>query len=129
MRVALQAAHTVLQNRGGRVIVLVPTISMIGAAGFVPYSAVGEGARSLAKAAARAWGKLGITVNCLGLTLEQLHPGQGEAPPTESKVPRALGRIPNLESEVADLIAGLAAGPNIVTGMTVMADGGDVMSV
>ena len=127
VRAALQAAHTVLTPRGGRIILLVPTISMIGAADFVPFSAVGEGARSLAKAAARGWGVAGITINCLALTQEQLAPGI-EGTVTEHRVPSAL-KTPDLETDIAAFIATLTLGPAIATGTTMMLDGGNVMSV
>jgi NAD(P)-dependent dehydrogenase (short-subunit alcohol dehydrogenase family) len=128
VRAALQEAHAVLTQRGGgQVILLVPTIAMIGAADFAPFSAVGEGARSLAKAAARGWGPEGITVNCLALTQEQLAPGI-EGHVTETRVPPAL-KTPDLETDVAAFIAALAVGPAVVTGTTIMLDGGNYMSV
>jgi 3-oxoacyl-[acyl-carrier protein] reductase len=128
VRTALQEAHGVLTERGGgQIVLLVPTISMLGAADFAAYSAVGEGARSLAKAAARGWGAQGITVNCLALTQEQLAPGaEGEV--TERRVPPAL-KTPDLENDVAGFIATLAVGPAVVTGTTMMLDGGNLMSV
>ena len=127
VRIAMQEAHALLSGRGGQVILLVPTIAMIGAADFAPYSAVGEGARSLAKAAARGWGSQNITVNCLALTQEQLAPGS-TGTVTETRVPPALA-TPDLEHDVAGFIAALAAGPAVVTGTTMMLDGGNVMSV
>jgi 3-oxoacyl-[acyl-carrier protein] reductase len=128
VRTALQEAHAVLTERGGgRIVLLVPTISMIGAADFAAFSAVGEGARSLAKAAARGWGAQGITVNCLALTQEQLAPGI-EGTVTETRVPPALA-TPDLENDVAGFIATLAVGPAVVTGTTMMLDGGNLMSV
>jgi NAD(P)-dependent dehydrogenase (short-subunit alcohol dehydrogenase family) len=128
VRTALQEAHAVLTERGGgQIVLLVPTISMLGAADFAAYSAVGEGARSLAKAAARGWGAQGITVNCLALTQEQLAPNDsGEV--TERRVPPAL-KTPDLENDVAGFIATLAIGPAVVTGTTMMLDGGNLMSV
>jgi NAD(P)-dependent dehydrogenase (short-subunit alcohol dehydrogenase family) len=128
VKTALQEAHAVLTRRGGgRIILLVPTIAMIGAADFAPFSAVGEGARSLAKAAARGWGSAGVTVNCLALTQEQLAPGvAGQV--TETRVPPAL-KTPDLETDVAAFIAALAIGPAVVTGTTMMLDGGNYMSV
>ena len=127
VRVALQEAHALLSRRGGRIVLLVPTIAMIGAADFAAYSAVGEGARSLAKAAARGWGSLGITINCLALTQEQLAPGM-EGQVTETRVPPAL-KTPDLETDVASFIATLVLGPAVVTGTTMMLDGGNHMSV
>ena len=128
VKTALQEAHAVLTQRGGgRIVLLVPTIAMIGAADFAPFSAVGEGARSLAKAAARGWGAQGITVNCLALTQEQLAPGI-EGHVTETRVPPAL-KTPDLENDVAAFIATLTVGPAVVTGTTMMLDGGNYMSV
>ncbi len=127
VRIALQEAHALLSARGGTIILLVPTIAMIGAADFAPYSAVAEGARSLAKAAARSWGAQGITVNCLALTQEQLAPGI-EGKVTETRVPPAL-KTPDLETDVAGFIATLTTGPQVVTGTTMMLDGGNFMSV
>jgi NAD(P)-dependent dehydrogenase (short-subunit alcohol dehydrogenase family) len=127
VRVALQQAHALLAGRGGRIVLLVPTAAMLGAADFVPYSALGEGARSLAKAAARGWGAKGITVNCIALTQEQLAPGSDEKV-TENRVPPAL-KTPDLENDIAALIATLTTGPAVITGNTIMADGGNLMSV
>ncbi len=128
MRVAMQTAYGAMRGRGGRIFLLVPTISMIGAAGFAPFSAVGEGARSLAKAAARSWGAEGITVNCLALTPEQLAPG-AEGAVTAKRVPQALEHTPELETDIATFIATLAIAPGIVTGATITLDGGNLMSV
>ena len=46
---------------------LVPTLSLVGAAGYGPWAAVTEGQRALAKAAARAWGSRAVTVNCVAV--------------------------------------------------------------
>jgi NAD(P)-dependent dehydrogenase (short-subunit alcohol dehydrogenase family) len=127
VRVALQEAHAVLNQRGGPIYLLVPTIAMVGMADFAPYATVAEGARSLAKAAARGWGAAGITVNCLALTQEQLAPG-AEGHVTETRVPPAL-KTPDLEHDVAGFIAALATGPQVTTGTTIMVDGGNQMSV
>jgi NAD(P)-dependent dehydrogenase (short-subunit alcohol dehydrogenase family) len=128
MRIAMQDAYRVLAGRGGHVVLLVPTIAMVGAAGFAPFSAVGEGARSLAKAAARAWGGEGILVNSIALTSEQLCPG-AEGDVAAGKVPKALGRLPDLENDVAGYIANMVLGPAIMTGATVSLDGGNLMSL
>jgi NAD(P)-dependent dehydrogenase (short-subunit alcohol dehydrogenase family) len=126
VRTALREAPGLLSQCGGQIVLLVPTIAVLGAADFVPFSAVGEGARSLVKAA-RSWGSQGITVNCLALTQEQLAPGiDGQV--TETRVPQAL-KTPDLESDVAGFIAPLAVGPAVVTGTTMMLDGGNLMSV
>jgi NAD(P)-dependent dehydrogenase (short-subunit alcohol dehydrogenase family) len=127
-RVALQAAYAALAGRGGPIFLLTPTLAMTGAAGFAPHSAAGEGARALAKSAARSWGAEGITVNCLALTAEQLCPGiEGAA--SAPGMSKALDRTPDLESDVAGFIAALAVAPGVVTGATMGLDGGIFMSV
>src|SRR5258708_2248056 len=105
----LQAAHTALRDRGGRVVVLVPTIAMTGAAGLVPLATAAEGTRSLAKAAARRWGADGVTVNCVAIGLDGA-----------SKMPPALERVD--VAAVVAMFAGDAA--SSVTGATVAVDGG-----
>jgi 3-oxoacyl-[acyl-carrier protein] reductase len=128
IRVAMQGAHKAMKGRGGHMLLLVPTIAITGADGLAPYSAVAEGARSLSKAAARKWGEVGITVNCLALTPEQLHPEAHRAP-AETRTPNALGHVPDLRAEIAPFIATFATAPGIVTGTTLMVDGGNLMSI
>lgn len=128
-RVGLQTAHSVLRERGGRILLLIPSIAITGAAGLAAYSAVGEGARSLAKAAARKWGAHGITVNCLSLLPEQLCPC-AKRENADTRVPQALGHTPDLKTEIAPFIALMGTAPaGIMTGTTIMLDGGNLMSV
>lgn len=47
---------------------------------------------------------------------------------TETRVPPAL-KTPDLENDVASFIATLVRGPAVVTGTTMMLDGGNLMSV
>ena len=128
IRVAMQAAYKAMKDRGGCMLLLVPTIAITGIDGLAPYSAVAEGARSLSKAAARKWGEAGITVNCLALTPEQLHPDSGREP-AATRTPNAIGHVPDLRTEIAPFIATFATGPGIVTGTTLMVDGGNLMSI
>src|SRR5580704_778232 len=51
--VCFQGVFDALHGAGGTLILVVPTLSLVGAAGFGPWSAVTEGQRALAKAAAR----------------------------------------------------------------------------
>jgi len=62
-----QGALRSLRDVGGTVVLVVPTLSLVGAAGSVPWATVTEGQRALAKAAGRAWGPLDITVNCVAV--------------------------------------------------------------
>jgi 3-oxoacyl-[acyl-carrier protein] reductase len=61
----VQDAFDVMRDRGGRIVLVTPTMSLVGGAGFAPYAMAVEGMRALAKVAARQWGSAGITVNCV----------------------------------------------------------------
>ena len=120
----LQAAHRHLVGRGGRIVLVTPTLALSGAPGFATYAAAVEGQRLLAKSAARQWGSDGITVNCiapaavtLGVDPEQL------AAVTLS--PPALGGTGDVAADIApvvDFLLGPAA--HFVTGATIGVDGG-----
>jgi NAD(P)-dependent dehydrogenase (short-subunit alcohol dehydrogenase family) len=123
----LQGSYLSLRAAGGRVVLVLPTLSMSGAAGMVPWTTVSEGQRALAKVAARAWGAEGITVNCLAV------PGHLLAPQHDTAVPLdrpglpdvSLGRLPEARSDVARALAGLLGdGLPFVTGTTISVDGG-----
>ena len=111
-------------------VLVVPTLSLVGAAGFGPWSAVTEGQRALAKAAARAWGALAITVNCVAVPAALLTtpPTDGDDPEfplhRPGQPPHALGR-PQLRAEVSGVVAALVSPAwRAVTGSTVAVDGG-----
>jgi 3-oxoacyl-[acyl-carrier protein] reductase len=117
MRAAIaccQSAFRAFAGAGGRIVFVVPTVSMSGAAGLAPLCALLEGQRILAKSAARQWGPAGITVNVLAPALA------GFDGDTISLAPPALGPI-----DVGEVLVGLLA-PEMrdVTGTTVGADGG-----
>lgn len=108
----LQRAHGCLRDGGGRVVVLLPSLVMSGAAGVAAWAAAAEGYRSLAKAAARAWGDEGIAVQCVLVPTGIDRPGLQ---------PPALSRVPELAPVVAAL---LDARLDAVTGLTLAVDGG-----
>jgi 3-oxoacyl-[acyl-carrier protein] reductase len=117
MRAAIaccQSAFRAFAGAGGRIVFVVPTVSMSGAAGLAPLCALLEGQRILAKSAARQWGPAGIAVNVLAPALA------GFDGDTISLAPPALGPI-----DVGEVLVGLLA-PEMrdVTGTTVGADGG-----
>jgi NAD(P)-dependent dehydrogenase (short-subunit alcohol dehydrogenase family) len=144
-RYRLQGAYRHLRGQGGRIVVVLPSLSMTGASGLVPWVSVSEGHRALAKAAARAWGTEGITVNCLAVPADVLaagaaassEPSSFDGPAEDrarSPVPSldrpglpapALGRSPEIRTEVAAAAATLLVeGFRFVTGATVAVDGG-----
>ena len=51
--VCAEAAFAQLEDRGGRLVFVTPTVSLTGAAGLVAYTTAVEGIRALAKSAAR----------------------------------------------------------------------------
>ncbi len=103
-----QAAFDAFGDWGGRIVLVTPAVGLTGSAGLAPYATAIEGMRSLAKSAARQWGDRGITVNCVA--------------------PRIDGSS-DVRTEVAPVIATLLAdSARIVTGATLVVDGGLVMA-
>ena len=125
--VCAAATYRQLADRGGRFLVVTPTVALTGAAGLVPVVTALEGLRALAKSAARQWGSAGITVNCLAPPLQLVAPGSAAADPAVEAP--ALGRLPDGRADVAPVV-GLLAGDEarFVTGATIVVDGGVVMT-
>jgi NAD(P)-dependent dehydrogenase (short-subunit alcohol dehydrogenase family) len=130
LRAALACATATrrhLGDRGGRFLVVTPTVTLTGAAGLVPVVTALEGLRALAKSAARQWGRVGITVNCLAPPLALVAPDSVAADPGVEEP--ALGRIPDGRADVAPVVALLAGdAARFVTGATIAVDGGVVMT-
>jgi NAD(P)-dependent dehydrogenase (short-subunit alcohol dehydrogenase family) len=125
-----QGAHRRLAPAGGCLVVLVPTLALVGASGYSPWATVAEGQRSLAKSAARAWGGEGITVNCVAVPATLLQsptgaPSGAGDPDRPGQPPPALTERPDLGGSVATLVAALVSGPwRGVTGATIAVDAG-----
>jgi len=119
----LQAGHRQMSGRGGRIVLVTPTIALAGAPGLVPYTAAVEGQRLLAKSAARQWGADGITVNCIAPAPE--HVPVGVASMALSIAAPALGGPGDPERDVGRVAVFLAGDDaHFVTGATICADGG-----
>jgi NAD(P)-dependent dehydrogenase (short-subunit alcohol dehydrogenase family) len=118
----LQAAYTHLRERGGRIVLVTPTISTAGAAGLVPLSAAIEAIRVLGKTAAKQWGAHGITVNSLAPGLDAMADGR--------EIPRvSLGEpaLPDFDPQrdVGPIVSFLASeASSHLTGTTLLVDGG-----
>jgi 3-oxoacyl-[acyl-carrier protein] reductase len=112
---AAKDAHVRLAPAGGRLVFVLPSIGLTGAAGLVPFATAVEGVRALAKTAARQWGEDGITVACIARHV---------AGPTV-----ALSSIDQpTDDDVAGVIALLANEHAMsVTGATLVLDGGTVL--
>jgi 3-oxoacyl-[acyl-carrier protein] reductase len=118
---AFQAAH-----RAGhrRLIALVPTIGMSGAARLGHAAATAEAIRVMVKSAARQWGADGMTVNCIALAPE-LFGIEASDVGAVSLAPPALASAGNVADDIVPLIRLLgAADAHHVTGATLTADGG-----
>jgi 3-oxoacyl-[acyl-carrier protein] reductase len=117
-------AHAGMRARGGRIVLITPTVALVGAEGLAPFAMAVEGMRTLAKAAARQWGAAGITANCVAPSLDVFgirHDADGSVAP-------ALGRVPTLDDLVAVLVALLGEAGAHLTGTTITVDGGVVMA-
>ena len=90
----------------------------------VVHAAV-EGVRALAKSAARQWGGARIRVNCVAPRAELLAPDAGPLSPDVAEP--ALAGVPADVGAVASAITLLAAEGIVVTGATIVVDGGVVM--
>lgn len=113
---------------GGSVWVVIPTVAMSGAAGFVPAAAAAEGQRLLVRSAARQWGGAGVRANCLAVAPETVFSG-GVRADDLALAPAAFGRPPEPATELAPLVAALAGeAGRFVTGLTLCVDGGAWMS-
>lgn len=120
-----QAVHPHLAASSGRLVFVVPTLGMTGAAGFAPLATAAESIRALAKGVAKTWGKDGITVNTIGYAF-----AGDAATETHSLVPPALGRPADVETDIAPVVA-LFDSPDahFVTGATLVLDGGIWMAL
>ncbi len=114
-------------KNASRLVWILPTTALGGAAGYVGVGAAGEGIRALAKGVAKQWGPR-CTTTVLAVSPTMLFDGVG--PDDEGSLsPPALGRPEDPAIHVATAIASLVdllADPRnrATTGATVVADGG-----
>ena len=128
----LQGAYARLREAGGAVVTVGPSPSLVGAPGLVALMTLAEGQRTLIKSAARQWGRHGIRLNWVGIAGRHYAPALAQAAwpqtPELGPPPPALGRVPELSSDVADVVAWLGSdGARGVTGASFNLDGGDWM--
>jgi 3-oxoacyl-[acyl-carrier protein] reductase len=123
---ALQSARAAIGEQGGRIVVVVPTIGMAGAAQLVGYTTALEGVRAMAKSAARQWHRDGVTVNLVAAPLRLFVPTLDAAAAhlTAAVVTDDSGLIHTVTEAVAFL---LRSDIDHLVGETIIADGGAVM--
>jgi 3-oxoacyl-[acyl-carrier protein] reductase len=114
-----QAAH----RSATRLIFVVPTVSMEGAADFSAQAGASEAIRMLAKSAARRWAAGGMTVNVVSPALADLNPTLAASDAGRTKPAFAAG-LGTLAQTVVWLAGPGAAG---ITGATIPTDGGAVL--
>jgi len=129
---AMQAAFPHLARSRGSVVNFASRDGELGTPGLGAFNASKEAVRALTRTAAREWGRHGITVNvidprALSDTMQALldqHPGRQEW--IEDQIP--MGRLgdPREVARVAVFLASEDA--RVLTGHTVVADGGWVMT-
>lgn len=126
-----QAAHEHLAASRGRLVFVVPTIAMSGAAGYAPFAAAAEGVRALAKGIAKTWGKDGITVNTIAVAAPLVFGDTGEEiAKAGSLSPPALGGSGDPTTDLAPVLALLTSpDAHFVTGSTLVLDGGVWMAL
>ena len=129
---ALQGAHALLSKSGGGTIVcLGPAFGLVGAARLLALSTLLEAQRALVKSAARQWGSKGIRVHWISLgeagNFALLESAPLPRTPELGPPPPALGSVPAAR-ELAGLIHWLASDDaKVLTGATMVADGGEWM--
>ena len=122
---SLQAAYAALSPDGGSIVVVTPTIAFAGAAGLVPYVTAVEGVRAMAKSAARQWAADGVTVNVVAVPIAALAPDVASLTHLPAPALGSVDVVAAAAASIAFLIAEASAG---ITGATVVADGGSVMT-
>lgn len=63
-----------MQHKGGRIVVVLPSIGMTGGPYLVPYTTAVEGIRAMAKSAARQWASRNVIINMIAAPLHLFAP-------------------------------------------------------
>lgn len=123
------SAHMKKMHRGA-IVMLAPSLSLVGCRDLVALSTALEGQRGLMKSVARQWGSTGVTLNWIAAAPRALSSAFGEAPLASKPdaVTVAFGRALDPRTEITSILGFLAseAGRRI-TGATLTLDGGEWM--
>jgi NAD(P)-dependent dehydrogenase (short-subunit alcohol dehydrogenase family) len=110
------------------VVFVVPTVGLVGAAGYAMLSAVSEGIRVLGKACARQWAVRGVTVNTVVTAAQHWVDAESATAisRTLSITPPAFGHHGDATADLAPLVAALGHHDlHHLTAATLVADGGE----
>lgn len=123
---ALQRARRSVRQSRGRIVLVVPTIGLAGAAQLVGYTTALEGVRAMAKSAARQWSSEGIAVNVVATALRLFAPDEAAAA-AHLSAPAVQDSASLLQSVVESVKFLLLRRLDHVVGETIVVDGGSVM--
>lgn len=122
---ALQRARTATLSKCGNIVVIAPSVGLMGGEGLSPYVTGIEAIRAMAKSAARQWAADRISVSLIVVPLGLLVSGAGDLVPH-------VGRGARKDADLLDAVVRTVhfllsgAGPAL-TGSTMVVDGGAVM--
>ena len=122
---ALQRARRVTLAQCGNIVVIAPSVGLIGAGGLSPYVAGIEAIRAMAKSAARQWAADRISVSLIVVPLGLIVSDAGDLVPHVGRGARKdVDLLDAVVRAVHFILSG--AGPAL-TGSTLVVDGGAVM--
>jgi NAD(P)-dependent dehydrogenase (short-subunit alcohol dehydrogenase family) len=130
----MQAVFPIMKTRGGKIINFGSMAGQRGESKTAPYNATKEAIRALTRTAAREWGRYKINVNVINPAavthaLQAVQRDHGLGPGTEDAKHIPLRRLGDPLRDIAPVAVFLASSDSdFVTGMTVMADGGLMMT-
>ncbi|MGO9512674.1 MAG: SDR family NAD(P)-dependent oxidoreductase [Steroidobacteraceae bacterium] len=126
----LQGLHASLAATAGLLVQIGPSLAQCGANGLVALSAASEAQRGLLKSAARQWGRDGIRAVWIAVAAGEISAvlTQADLPVRSEAIALPLGRVPQLDEDVVDMIMALGgAAGRFTTGLSLTLDGGEWM--
>jgi 3-oxoacyl-[acyl-carrier protein] reductase len=122
---ALQRAHASTTSKCGSIVVVTPSVGLIGASGLSHYVTGIEAVRAMAKSAARQWASDRVSVSLIVVPLGLIVDGAGDLVPHIGRATRKDADLMDAVARAVDFILS-GTGPAL-TGSTLVVDGGAVM--